>query len=213
MNSIPWPCRGDKFTQNLVCLYCMGRHRQGSYSSISCLEDLPLVHLRGTGWCPAPSGIMLWPREHWTWGSLAQVRHSAALHRKGTSHHSVCLGQKCLLPSQTICSCYLIAVCCGSSSSQGICTVPPHTSNIIPLGAAINPETKWWPQTWQVFNESFKNKCIQTQYRDSSSHNIAITVCKMLQLQLLIIDILQFTSVLSPFLKNSICGKAFQPVW
>lgn len=114
MNSIPWPCRGDKFTQNLVCLYCMGRHRQGSYSSISCLEDLPLVHLRGTGWCPAPSGIMLWPRERWTWGSLAQVKHSAALHRKGTSHHSVCLGQKCLLPSQTICSCYLIPVCCAA---------------------------------------------------------------------------------------------------
>lgn len=87
-----WPCRGDKFTQNLICLYSMGRHRQGSYSSINCLADYLLPHLTGTGW-----HCILW--DPLDLGSLAQVRDSAALHRKGTSCHSVSLGQKCLLPS------------------------------------------------------------------------------------------------------------------
>lgn len=87
----------------------MGKHGQGPYSSISCLADLLILHLRGTGRCPASSGIMLWPRGCWTCGSLAQVRH-----RKGTSHHSVCQGQKCPLPPQTICSSHLIPVCCAA---------------------------------------------------------------------------------------------------
>lgn len=128
----------------------MERHRQGSYSSINCLADLLLPHLTGTGRGPASSGIMLWLWECWTWGSLTQVRH-----RKGTSHHSVSLGQKCLLPSVPItawqdhlqlpshpCLLCSYAVCCaelaaGSSSrqdtaahSQGICTVPRHTPNL-----------------------------------------------------------------------------------
>ena len=66
-----------------ICIHYMGRHRQGSYSSINQLADLLLLHLVGTSWCRSSCGVMLWPREHWTWGSPAQMwLHTAALHRK-----------------------------------------------------------------------------------------------------------------------------------